>query len=58
MGNNYARQKCTGANITFAIMAGEVRIETFVQLINFGAIRQFSASNPPQRKAAKRYRQP
>jgi hypothetical protein len=41
-------------NSGFAIMAGEVRIQTFVQLIKFGGYRQFSVPNPPQRKAANR----
>ena len=44
-------------NSGFAIMAGEVRIQTFVQLIKFGGYRQFSVPNPPQRKAATRYKQ-
>jgi hypothetical protein len=35
-------------------MAGEVRIQTFVQLIKFSAYRQFSVPNPPLLLAAKR----
>jgi hypothetical protein len=42
------------ANSTFANMAGEVQIETVVQIINFGAGRQFSVPNPPHRKSANR----
>jgi len=49
------RQKSTGGNSTFAIMAGEVRIQAVVQLIKFGGYRRFSVPNPPQRKAANRY---
>ena len=37
-------------------MAGEVRIQTFVQLIKFGGYRQFSIPNPPLLLAASRYR--
>jgi len=36
-------------------MAGEVRIQTFVQLIKFGAYIQFSVPNPPLLLAANRY---
>ena len=36
-------------------IAGEVRIQTFVQLIKFGGCRQFSVPNPPLLVAAKRY---
>jgi hypothetical protein len=39
-------------------MAGEVRIQTFVQLIKFGGYRQFSVPKPPLHLAAKRYNQP
>ena len=39
-------------------MAGEVRIQTFVQLIKFGGYRQFSVPKPPLLLAAKRYRKP
>jgi len=35
-------------------MAGEVRIQTFVQLIKFGGYRQFSVSKPPLLLAANR----
>jgi len=35
-------------------MAGEVRIQTVVQLIKFGGYRQFSVSKPPLLLAAKR----
>jgi len=35
-------------------MAGEVRIQTFVQLINIGRYRQFSFPKPPLLLAAKR----
>ena len=35
-------------------MAGEVRIQTFVQLIKFGAYIQFSVPNPPLLLAANR----
>ena len=35
-------------------MAGEVRTQTVVQLIKFGAYRKFSAPNPPLLLAAKR----
>jgi len=35
-------------------MAGEVRIQTFVQLIKFGGYRQFSVPNPPLLLAAQR----
>lgn len=38
-------------------MAGEVRIQTVVQLINFGGYRQFSFPKPPLLLAAKRYKQ-
>ena len=38
-------------------MAGEVRIQTFVQLIKFGGYRQFSVPKPPLLLAAKRYQQ-
>jgi len=38
-------------------MAGEVRIQTFVQLIKLSAYRQFSAPNPPLLLAANRYKQ-
>jgi len=41
-------------NSTFAIIAGEVRIQTVVHPIKFGGYRKFSVPNPPQRKAAKR----
>ena len=36
-------------------MAGEVRIQTVVQLIKFGGYRQFSVPKPPLLLAAKRY---
>jgi hypothetical protein len=36
-------------------MAGEVRIETFVQLIKFGGYRQFSVPKPPLLLAANLY---
>jgi hypothetical protein len=35
-------------------MAGEVRIQTVVQLIKFGGYRQFSVPKPPLLLAAKR----
>jgi len=35
-------------------MAGEVRIQTVVQLIKFGGYRQFSVPNPPLLLAANR----
>ncbi|CAN5393538.1 hypothetical protein BH09BAC5_BH09BAC5_22890 [soil metagenome] len=35
-------------------MAGEVRIQTVVQLIKFGGYRQFRVPNPPLLVAAKR----
>ena len=38
-------------------MAGEVRIQTFVQLIKFGGYRQFSFPKPPLLLAANRYLQ-
>jgi len=38
-------------------MAGEVRIQTFVQLIKFGGYRKFSLPKPPLLVAAKRYAQ-
>lgn len=38
-------------------MAGEVRIQTVVQLTNFGRYRQLSAPNPPLLLAANRYKQ-
>ena len=37
-------------------MAGEVRIQTFVQLIKFGGYRQFCVPKPPLLLAANRYR--
>jgi len=38
-------------------MAGEVRIQTVVQLIKFGGYRQFSVPNPPLLLAPNRYSQ-
>jgi len=38
-------------------MAGEVRIQTVVQLIKFGEYRQLSVPKPPLLLAAKRYGQ-
>jgi len=38
-------------------MAGEVRIQTVVHLIKFGAYRQFSVPKPPLLLAANRYAQ-
>jgi hypothetical protein len=38
-------------------MAGEVRIQTFVQLIKLSAYRQFRVSKPPLLLAANRYSQ-
>ena len=38
-------------------MAGDVRIQTFVQLIKFSSYRQFSVPNPPLLLAANRYGQ-
>ena len=35
-------------------MAGEMRIQTFVQLIKFGGYRQFSVPKPPLLLAANR----
>jgi hypothetical protein len=37
-------------------MAGEVRIQTVVHLINFGGYRQFSIPKPPLLLGAIRYR--
>jgi hypothetical protein len=42
-------------NMGFANMAGTVCKSTIVHLINFSAGGQFSAFNPPHRKAPKRY---
>jgi len=41
----------------FCVSGRTVRIETFEQLINFGAGRQFSVSKAHQRKAQNRYSQ-
>lgn len=57
MTNALLLDRKTTTNSTFANMAGEVQIETVVQLINFSASRQFSVPNPPHRKSAKRYQQ-
>ena len=38
-------------------MAGEVRIQTFVQLIKFSEYRLFSVPKPPLLEATKRYGQ-
>jgi len=44
-------------NSTLKKMAGEVRIQTVVQLIKFGGYRQFSVPKPPLLLAANRYTQ-
>ena len=44
-------------NMGFANMAETVGKSTVVHLKNFGAVRQFSAFNPPHRKAQNRYAQ-
>lgn len=45
------------ANMGFANMAGTVGKSTVVHLINFGAVGQVSAFNPPHRKAQNRWQQ-
>ena len=48
------RSKSTYAKHGFCVSGRTVRIETFEQLINFGAGRQFSVSKAHQRKARNR----
>mgnify|MGYP006912946169 CR=1 FL=1 len=45
------------ANTGLTAMAGDVVNSTFVNLINFSAWGQVSASKPPLRQARNRYRQ-
>ena len=45
----------TTANTGFALVGGQCELETFEQLINVGAGRQFWVLNAHQRKARKRY---
>jgi hypothetical protein len=46
--------KCTTANSSFALWGLTCFVETFVQGSAFVLRMNFSAENPPQRKAAKR----
>jgi hypothetical protein len=50
--------KITGANSGFTLWGLTCFVETCVQGSTFVLHMNSSAKNPPQRKAAKRYRQP